>query len=73
MSYRVPIDADFLLLRASDVNIYAENSLLNIPRGTILRFVVKAGSSVLAHDPVVFTNYPAATHFDRNIFFSHKG
>jgi hypothetical protein len=74
--YRVPLDADSLLLRSSEepIDIYADHSLLIVPRGSILRFIVPAGSTTLMHGITFFTNYPPrGTTFERNTYYSYHG
>ena len=72
--YQVKLPADEWITRNAHEDVFSKHTLLIVPRGSILQFIIDAGSNILGLNPVFYCNYPTEKHlFDRNTFYQYKG
>lgn len=70
--YEVRLDVDTWLASNNVENPHEDHSLMIVPRGSVLMFVIDAGSLILNGNAILYCNYPEFNDsFDRNFFKSY--
>jgi hypothetical protein len=70
--YQVRLDVETWLASNNIENPHEDHSLMIVPRGCVLQFVIDAGSPLLKRNAVLYCNFPELNvKFDRNFFNSY--